>query len=828
MRMKYQISRILCVLVILVSTNNFAHAQKGTVDSLVSLLSTTISETGKIPILKRIAEISFRAFDKENFQRYSAVGLAIADRHGLKEEQAFFHNALGLAAATRYEFDKALEHYEAAGEVFQLVNDIRGVRKIKYNMGRVYATKNNHLKAVEYFSQSIPLLTQVIKEDAQTSNRSAARMSRRYLAETYNNLGSSYLALGRYKESIESHLEGIKESELLLTDIETKEDKSAASKLLADSYTSLGTAYSKHASLFHTNGYVTKAAKEKYEKALEMHFASMDIKRQLLAEAQADQNATWSNIYETDIAIAYNNISVIYYQQKELNKAINYLSESFDIFQRLKKYVVASDVSNNIGNVYKEWGQEALNRNEDSAAALFKKAFSYWGEAYKISEEIGDKARSAGSLNNMGIGFILQKKYDTAIAVLKMGLAAGQETEHKEWIKFSLENLAQAYAGKKDHKLAYEYYQKYVSMKDSMVNAESSLQIEELRTKYETAKKDNEISALNQQKASQDLKLKEQQAFLLHQQLLGLQKEKDLQFAIQEKEIQHLELDRKDLLLNSQKSEIDLKENKLAIAARDHAIQAAILSNTQKNRNMIIATLLGLFLFSGTIYYFRRQKKELVLQHKITETELNLFRSQMNPHFMFNALNSIHSYVVTNDTDNAAAYLEKFSQLMRIILENSTNSLVTLADDLKALDLYLELESERLAHKFSYKIEVDKAIDPNKVLVPPMILQPFLENSVWHGMQKKEKGGEIQLYVGMKGDLLECTITDNGNGFTTDDRSRSAGKKSYGINITRQRLENLNKTNRVNAYCDVIEIMDEHSVPKGVKVKVGIPLELEA
>jgi LytS/YehU family sensor histidine kinase len=187
---------------------------------------------------------------------------------------------------------------------------------------------------------------------------------------------------------------------------------------------------------------------------------------------------------------------------------------------------------------------------------------------------------------------------------------------------------------------------------------------------------------------------------------------------------------------------------------------------------------------------------------------------------MFNALNSIHSFILTNDSENAAAYLEKFSRLMRLILENSTQASVTLADDLKALELYLELEAERLDNKFNYEINIDKNINANEVFVPPLIFQPFIENSVWHGMTTKEKDGKIELHISSTAKILKCVISDNGNGF----KKSSNASRSYGLSITRQRIENLNRIQKTNAYFNLSEIKDNNNFPKGVKVELGLPL----
>src|SRR6188508_2969786 len=124
--------------------------------------------------------------------------------------------------------------------------------------------------------------------------------------------------------------------------------------------------------------------------------------------------------------------------------------------------------------------------------------------------------------------------------------------------------------------------------------------------------------------------------------------------------------------------------------------------------------------------------------------EMQALRAQMNPHFMFNSLNSINNFILKNDPDNASDYLTKFSRLMRLILDNSRSEWVLLENELKALQLYIELEAVRFDNAFKYSMEVTKDVDPETMMVPPLIIQPYVENAIWHGLlHRKEPGGRI-------------------------------------------------------------------------------------
>ncbi|MGH2649367.1 MAG: sensor histidine kinase, partial [Ginsengibacter sp.] len=132
----------------------------------------------------------------------------------------------------------------------------------------------------------------------------------------------------------------------------------------------------------------------------------------------------------------------------------------------------------------------------------------------------------------------------------------------------------------------------------------------------------------------------------------------------------------------------------------------------------------------------------------------------MNPHFIFNSLNSISDYILKNDVQSADIYLTKFAKVMRMILENSDQKEVTLKDDLKALELYMQLESLRMKDKFTYEIKIDESINAENTLIPPLILQPFVENSIWHGMQGKKGEGHILISIKKEGNMINCSVED--------------------------------------------------------------------
>ena len=158
------------------------------------------------------------------------------------------------------------------------------------------------------------------------------------------------------------------------------------------------------------------------------------------------------------------------------------------------------------------------------------------------------------------------------------------------------------------------------------------------------------------------------------------------------------------------------------------------------------------------------EKTKAELQQQATELEMQALRAQMNPHFIFNSLNSINRFILQNNKAQASEYLTKFSKLVRMILQNSQASLITLESELESLELYLELEALRFDYRFGYKISVPKDMDVDVLKVPPLIIQPYAENAIWHGLMHKEEKGQLDIEVSQENDLLFFRIADNGIG----------------------------------------------------------------
>ena len=202
---------------------------------------------------------------------------------------------------------------------------------------------------------------------------------------------------------------------------------------------------------------------------------------------------------------------------------------------------------------------------------------------------------------------------------------------------------------------------------------------------------------------------------------------------------------------------------------------------------------------------------------------MQALRAQMNPHFIFNSLNSINMFILENNRLAASEYLSKFSKLIRLILQNSQEALIPLGRELEALQLYLELESLRFDNKFEYKITLADELDATILKVPPLIIQPYAENAIWHGlMHKREKGHlEIELYADNK--TLFYKITDDGIGRKKAEelkRGSASIHKSMGMSITTDRLAMLNQQNETSI--SITDLVLPDGSPGGTEVLIKI------
>jgi tetratricopeptide (TPR) repeat protein len=270
--------------------------------------------------------------------------------------------------------------------------------------------------------------------------------------------------------------------------------------------------------------------------------------------------------------------------------------------------------------------------------------------------------------------------------------------------------------------------------------------------------------------------------------------------------------------------EDQMKTNQLEKLSEEYE---SVQLRLRKNKTMLIIIAISLVLLIGILFILYRQS-QLNADKKLLTLEQSMLRSQMNPHFLFNSLNSIKLYIINNEKKNAVHYLNKFSKLVRKILEASSQREISLADELETVALYMNIENIRFSDEINFTIDIKDAIDTHTIKIPSLILQPFLENALWHGLSSKEGAKNIELEVRKgKNGFIEIIITDNGVGRDAAEKIKDGKvlkRKSVGIDITKERLANFSRDYEYNFHVEIIDKFDDQNKPTGTQIILFIPI----
>ncbi|ANW97239.1 hypothetical protein AXE80_13475 [Wenyingzhuangia fucanilytica] len=241
--------------------------------------------------------------------------------------------------------------------------------------------------------------------------------------------------------------------------------------------------------------------------------------------------------------------------------------------------------------------------------------------------------------------------------------------------------------------------------------------------------------------------------------------------------------------------------------------------------------LVFILLFSLTIGYFLVQwkinisKKREVNKRLMVEMQLKSIRSQMNPHFLFNALSAIQNLINRGDNEKANHYLTEFSQLMRLTLDKSEKGLVPLDDEIKSIKKYLEIE--KLRFSFDYKIEVDQNINSQEIEIPAMLIQPIVENAIIHGLHQKEGTKNLWIEFKIKNHHLICTVTDNGVGIhkTHQKDGVDLNRQKYGLKLAKDRIKLINESYQTQGKISMVDLSDKNADETGTQVIISMPIK---
>ncbi|MFK7799729.1 MAG: histidine kinase [Aureispira sp.] len=405
---------------------------------------------------------------------------------------------------------------------------------------------------------------------------------------------------------------------------------------------------------------------------------------------------------------------------------------------------------------------------------------------------------------NLGLAYLKVRSLDSAAYYLKQSLKYFEALEYKNFIAKASNSLADVYIFKEELEKARPYLQRAIELEGHFNSKKKRLHVKNsLANLYHYSKEYDKSIVLHQE----ILEVSEEENYL-DMQLMALQA---LSESYQEKgayqkayEMLRLALPLKDSVFNTDREQVieDLEVKYATEYETEKKERENIMLNQEldiqtlkaTNREQMIYGILGLLFLIIVIFILVIRQNRLEGTRRMQQLNYRLLLNQMSPHFIFNALTAIQSFVYRNDPRKAGKYLSSFAKLMRAILENSRTEYIPLVKELKWLDNYLHLQALRFNNKFEYKVEVDEELDIDGVLLPPMLTQPFIENAIEHGIKELEIQGLLTIQFKLEEEQLVVYITDNGVGFDTSNPKKS-DHVSLATKITKERLSFLNQGN---------------------------------
>lgn len=516
------------------------------------------------------------------------------------------------------------------------------------------------------------------------------------------------------------------------------------------------------------------------------------------------------------------------------------------------------------------WFQSGLARSHASLGVIFSEQSNYYRaienyqKAVRIYSEIGQTVNQSKALNNIAVVYKSQQKYDKALEFLKEALDL-QVKNGESTVSVTLTNIGNCYFQLGDYPNALRYYQRAQTEFDRTANVRGEALLDTYLGDFYLKQGNRELAESHYRKAldqNEAIGHKFGSALALYQlgELYFDLKRYQEAFPLAQKSLEyareigvldqayHSEKLLSDLYAATGNPQKSLEHYKAYVAARDsilHQEQAkkfaiaemnfeyqkkeALLAEKAKRQNqLLLFSALGLALLIGLILVTHNRmqvKRRLTLQKEVAEYEQKALHLQMNPHFVFNCLSSISSFIVQNGTDQALKYLSKFSKLMRLTLEYSKGALIPIDKEVESLQNYLELEQLRFHDKFDFKIVQTDAVEFN-VGLPPLLIQPFVENAILHGMVPKDGRGMIKVSFDAKDGQLICSIEDDGIGIAGSYKLKEnsvTAHKSMALEITKKRLQIMESTTSKSAQIEVTDL--HHGLQTGTRVTLKLPIQ---
>jgi signal transduction histidine kinase len=449
-------------------------------------------------------------------------------------------------------------------------------------------------------------------------------------------------------------------------------------------------------------------------------------------------------------AQVYSNLGIIYYEQKIFAKSLEIFHEAESILLKYNMRAQLAVLYNNLGDTYTETQE-------------FNKAYEYLQQSQELNKEFNDKVGVAICMNSFGNLYYSLDHFDDAIEAHLKAIKSFQILGATSSLPESYLGLGRTFLEAGNTKDAH-----MALLKGLQIALKSGQKLQELELYVE-------LVALHRSNDQLEMALMYYDLYSVLSQELN---DQQIGRFIGQQELKE-HLDKRDLALASLQSETALLEFQI----------------TQRN-TLLILSILVIILISSlfTMVYWQHRLRSM---NKNFALEQKLLRTQLNPHFIFNALGAIQHYMYNKTPHDAARYLSKFSKLMRSILESSRTSKTTLSTELETMKFYLDLQSLRFNKPFQYTIELDPELDPDLIQIPSLLIQPLLENAIEHGLRPKQ-GGHINIEIKQETDHIVIAVEDDGVGleYSKKNKQYENGKQSLGNTITVERLSLINRKSK--------------------------------
>jgi tetratricopeptide (TPR) repeat protein len=542
-----------------------------------------------------------------------------------------------------------------------------------------------------------------------------------------------------------------------------------------------------------------------------------DSKKAIQYYSMALQIAREENLEALQAIILYNSASE-YEDIGDYDKAFKIITEALALKRKLND-------SLGIARSYKQIAQH-LSYKKDYVSSI-----NYFQKALTIHRKLNSTHNIAVTLNSMGVVYTSVKQYRRGLAALQEAIMIAKEEEDSLFMEGIFLNIGFCYDGMGKLDSAEHYYLRSLVMSDLLdektdkpivLNNLGELYFQQGRLDLSetyllrglvSARANNSLIDLRDiQNNLSELYARKNDFRNAYFYQEGFVRAADSM--MNEEKMKALE----ELTVRFETKEV---EEKNILLQKENDLQK---SRLQQRNYLMLAILVFAVLLVTIIFLYTRQKRFRLQKEKL-DIEQKLLQIQMNPHFIFNSLQAIQSFILTNRQKESAGYLTSFSRLMRLILENSKHDLISLDKEADTLAYYLELQQLRFKGVFTYAIHIDPAIDKDFMLVPPMLLQPFIENAIEHGFKNMKEPGLLKVEISQTKNGLLFEVSDNGMGIERSKQFKQENRRhrSYALEIIRKRIEVINESLRTAISLSIEDLSQSSSQQQGTRVKLYIP-----